>query len=234
MFGALVGTLQRFKEEEKSGRRQESEAKRAAQWAKAEQKSRDDAERQRSSSHEPSRKRREIVEIKLEKLYAQLRLLELDELEEFYKQQATHRCHFACTKAEPPLFWSTRNRPHEETDEAVLEAIEDTEKQLLPLMNESPRWIKHERDDKKDEINALESEQAKAEQTESETRGIEGEQTKRKRSSTDLDDDEELSHGKPGTDEHADARPWKANETENGEDLKPQTVTQPAESPQAE
>ena len=170
MFSTLVGTLQQFKREEQSSSRAHTEAKRAEQWAKAERKARNDSDTQLVNPSESLRKRREVIEIRLERCRSQMRLAELDELAHTLSVQAERRSNFACTRTEPPLFWRTRSDPLHETDEAFQEALEDTQKELKPIVKHAPEWIEHERDQLLGDITALDGELESAQKAEKNTK----------------------------------------------------------------
>ncbi|KAL3687798.1 hypothetical protein R1sor_014107 [Riccia sorocarpa] len=120
MFGALLGTLEKFKQEDKKLSGSEAFLRRSSSQKRAEQRAQEESERLRQQEREQlaEKKRRDLV--LRARLAAKTEEKQLELLFLHWTEHQTKLCSFLRTKAEPSIFYMPA-KASEETDE-LLEA----------------------------------------------------------------------------------------------------------------
>ncbi|CAM6089634.1 unnamed protein product [Calypogeia fissa] len=124
MFGALLGTLEKFRQEDKKLSGTEAFMRRSTSQKRAEQRAQEESERLRQQEREQLAGKRKRDMILRARLAAKAEEKQLEVLFIQWTEHQTKLCSFLRTKAEPGIFWMPA-KPSEETDKLLETRKED-------------------------------------------------------------------------------------------------------------
>ncbi|CAK9877048.1 unnamed protein product [Sphagnum jensenii] len=141
MFGALIGTLEKFRQEDKKLSGSEAFMRRTDSLKRAEQKAQEESERLRQQEREQLAERRKNDLMLRAKLAAQADEKQLELLFLQWTEHHTHLFSFLRTTAEPAIYFMPA-KPSEETDKLFQESQEGLEEWKIKCQNELNEYQK--------------------------------------------------------------------------------------------
>ncbi|CAK9227072.1 unnamed protein product [Sphagnum troendelagicum] len=141
MFGALIGTLEKFRQEDKKLSGSEAFMRRTDSLKRAEQKAQEESERLRRQEREQLAERRKNDLMLRAKLAAQADEKQLELLFLQWTEHHTHLFSFLRTTAEPAIYFMPA-KPSEETDKLFQESQQGLEEWKIKCQNELNEYQK--------------------------------------------------------------------------------------------
>ncbi|KAH8962782.1 hypothetical protein BDL97_05G118400 [Sphagnum fallax] len=141
MFGALIGTLEKFRQEDKKLSGSEAFMRRTDSLKRAEQKAQEESERLRRQEREQLAERRKNDLMLRAKLAAQADEKQLELLFLQWTEHHTHLFSFLRTTAEPAIYFMPA-KPSEETDKLFQESQQGLEEWKIKCRNELNEYQK--------------------------------------------------------------------------------------------
>jgi pinin len=141
MFGALLGTLEKFRQEDKKLSGSEAFQRRSDQLKRAEQKAQEESERLRQQEREAMAEKRRVDLTLRAKLAAEADAKQLELLFLQWTEHHTRLCTFIQTKAGPAIYYCPA-KPCEETDKLLQDAQQDLQEWTIRTREELTEYQK--------------------------------------------------------------------------------------------